>query len=389
MYLPKVRFKDFHGEWPLFKLSELSEIYDGTHTTPNYQKSGIPFYSVEQLTGDDFSKTKFISKEVFEKENKRVKLERGDVLMTRIGDIGTAKYIDWDVQASFYVSLSLIKAKKIDGLFLSQYINSAIFQKELHQRSIHVAFPKKINLGEIGECHVRMPENAEQKKIALFLSLLDKKISVLVQRYKHFIQYKKGISQKLFNQDIRFKDRNKKDFPEWKQRRLEEVAICLDNRRRPVNEAERASMIGDIPYWGANNVMGYVNDYLFDETIVLLAEDGGNFKEFSSKPIANLSKGKCWVNNHAHVLIGNSLCTTEFLYYSLAHKDITAYVSGGTRAKLTQGEMLKIPIITPSIEEQEKIVQFFTCLDKKIRTIDAQIELIKKYKQGLLQLMLI
>ena len=148
-------------------------------------------------------------------------------------------------------------------------------------------------------------------------------------------------------------------------------------------------MVGEIPYWGANNIMGYVNDYLFDETIVLLAEDGGNFNEFATRPIANLSKGKCWVNNHAHVLVGNKLCLTEYLYYSLVHKDITAYVSGGTRAKLTKGEMLKIPVITPSIDEQNLIVNFLGSLDKKITAVTLQLNLVKQYKQGLLEQMFI
>ncbi|MFM6250287.1 MAG: restriction endonuclease subunit S, partial [Dolichospermum sp.] len=119
----------------------------------DYQESGIPFYSVEHVTSNNFKDTKFIAKEVFEKENKRVKLEKGDILMTRIGDIGTPKYIDWDVEASFYVSLALLKqSKKINSLFLAHYIKTNLFQNELHQRTIHVAFPKKINLGEIGYC---------------------------------------------------------------------------------------------------------------------------------------------------------------------------------------------------------------------------------------------
>ncbi len=117
----KRRFPGFSEIWEENALGNLTCIYDGTHLTPNYVDTGVPFYSVEHVTADDFTKTKFISKEVFERENKRVSLEKGDILMTKIGDIGTAKYIGWNVAASFYVSLALIKRseKFVANIFLN------------------------------------------------------------------------------------------------------------------------------------------------------------------------------------------------------------------------------------------------------------------------------
>jgi type I restriction enzyme S subunit len=103
LFTQAIRFKDDHGndfpDWEEKKLKAVAKIYDGTHTTPSYTETGVPFYSVEHLTRGCFQQTKFISEEVFEKENKRVKLERGDVLMTRIGDIGTSRHLDWDLRA--------------------------------------------------------------------------------------------------------------------------------------------------------------------------------------------------------------------------------------------------------------------------------------------------
>ena len=220
MNVPALRFKGDDGlessEWQQQSLTNLAKVYDGTHMTPEYQESGIPFYSVEHVTANQFANTKYISEEVFEKENKRVKLERGDILMTRIGDIGTPKYIDWDVNASFYVSLALIKQSlKINSLFLSHYIKTNIFQKELHQRIIHVAFPKKINLGEIGNCNVAYPNDAEQTKIANFLTAVDEKIQHLTQKAALLAQYKKGVMQQIFSQELRFKDDDGGEFPAW------------------------------------------------------------------------------------------------------------------------------------------------------------------------------
>jgi len=200
----ELRFKDEitnknYPDWEEKKLSDITKYYDGTHQTPNYVPKGVPFYSVEHVTANQFVKTKFISEEVFEKENKRVKLENGDILMTRIGNIGKAKYIDWDVRASFYVSLALIKQNSsFSSKYLSQYINAIFFQRELWKRTIHVAFPQKINLGEIGNCLVKLPSIEEQHKIADFLGDIDLKIDTLKIKIEKAQAFKKGLLQKMF-----------------------------------------------------------------------------------------------------------------------------------------------------------------------------------------------
>ena len=112
--------------------------------------------------------------------------------MTRIGDIGTPKYIDWEVRASFYVSLALIKSSaNINNQFICQFIKSDYFQSELHKRTIHVAFPKKINLGEIGECLVSLPCENEQTKIANFLSAIDDKIEACTSQIEKTLIYRR------------------------------------------------------------------------------------------------------------------------------------------------------------------------------------------------------
>lgn len=203
IFSQELRFKADDGsefpEWEEKKLKTITKIYDGTHTTPDYVENGIPFYSVEHLTSNNFKNTKFISEEVFEKENKRVKLEKYDILMTRIGDIGTSRLLDWDVKASFYVSLALIKnSNLLHSSFLNQQIKSSYFQRQLHNKTLHVAFPKKINLGEIGDCTVMVPVLNEQTKIASFLSAIDTKSDLVAKQLDEAKNFKKGLLQQMF-----------------------------------------------------------------------------------------------------------------------------------------------------------------------------------------------
>jgi len=203
LFSQELRFKDDAGkdypEWEEKRLGKITKYYDGTHQTPNYVSEGIPFYSVEHVTANQFQKTKYISEEVFDKENKRVKLEKGDILMTRIGNVGKAKYIDWNVKASFYVSLALIKqGSSFSSKYLAQYINAEPFQRELWKRIIHVAFPIKINLGEIGNCIVQLPCREEQIKIANFMSAIDEKIEAVNTQIEKTTTFKKGLLQQLF-----------------------------------------------------------------------------------------------------------------------------------------------------------------------------------------------
>ncbi len=139
-----------------------------------------------------------------------------------------------------------------------------------------------------------------------------------------------------------------------KKVRLGEVCDILDNKRIPITAAKRIS--GPYPYYGANGVQDYVADYIFDDELVLLAEDGGYFGS-KDKPIAYRVSGKCWVNNHAHVLKPKNNINVDYLCYSLMFYDVSSLINGATRQKLTQADMLCIEIPICSIEKQNNIVQ--------------------------------
>ena len=195
----KTRLPGFEGEWELKTLGEIATIKDGTHQTPKYVASGVPFYSVEHVTSGDFSNTKFISIEEHRFLSQSFKIEKGDILMTRIGSIGDCKLIDWDVEASFYVSLALLKIRSdASSAFIAHYSNSRAFKEEVQLHSLPSAVPKKINLGPISNVAIKIPPTLkEQVAIATVLTDMDADISAFEQRRNKTKDIKQAMMQEL------------------------------------------------------------------------------------------------------------------------------------------------------------------------------------------------
>jgi len=176
--------------------------------------------------------------------------------------------------------------------------------------------------------------------------------------------------------------------PGWETKRLDEVADILDNRRVPVNSKERDSRQGPVPYFGATGQVGWIDDHIFDEEIVLLGEDGAPFLD-SNKQKAYVVRGKSWVNNHAHVLRAKEGVPSLYLKYWLDRLDYRPYVNGTTRLKLTQGEMRRIPIPLPPERERYEIVaeieKQFSRLDEAVANLQRVKANLKRYKASVLK----
>jgi type I restriction enzyme S subunit len=401
--VPVLRFREFEGEWNMNRLNEITNIYDGTHQTPKYVEKGIPFYSVEHLTANQFSSTKFISEEVFEKENKRVKLEKGDILMTRIGSIGISKFINWDVKASFYVSLALIKRNiSFNGEFLNQFICSILFQKELWKRTIHVAFPQKINLGEIGKCLIFHPSLPEQQKIATFLTAIDNKIQQLTKKKSLLEAYKKGVMQQIFKQEIRFRDEEGKEFEEWEEKQLKETTSYVDYRGKTPTKSEDGIFLvtaknikmGFIDYEYSKE---YISEDIYEDAMRRGKPKMGDVLLTTEAPMGNVA-----IVNREDIALAQRVIKFRgkdkiLLNSFLKHVFLSAFFqkkldrnSSGSTAKGIKGSVLhKLTIFLPSIKEQQKIANFLTSIDLKIEQLNTNLEQTKNFKKGLLQKMFV
>ena len=159
---------------------------------------------------------------------------------------------------------------------------------------------------------------------------------------------------------------------------LEDCCEILDSMRVPITSSDRVE--GPYPYYGANGIQDHVADYIFDDELVLLAEDGGNFGS-KERPIAYRVSGKCWVNNHAHVLKPKEGLDVDYLCYSLMFYNVGGMVNGATRQKLTQAAMRKMLIPKRSLNEQKYIVDLLTKVvtlkEKRQQELDQLDNLIK------------
>lgn len=395
--IPQLRFPEFSDNWKKCKIGDTFKLFNGYafSSSDSLNSDGALWVKIADV-GIDKMKTdnlSYLPYEYVEKYEKFV-LKEGDyvIALTRpilSGDLKIARIDEY-----FNNSLLNQRVAKLitdnNSTFIYNLLKGNRLIKSI-ENNIAGSDPPNLSPNDINHIKINIPSLPEQKKIASFLSDVDAKITKLTKKKDLLEQYKKGVMQKIFNQELRFKDDNGNAFPKWEMKKLGDISICLDNKRIPLNEAERNNKQGSIPYWGANGILDYVDEYIFDETIVLLAEDGGYFHEFQTRPIANISYGKSWVNNHAHVIKAvKGLTTNEYLYYSLVHKNILGYINGGTRAKLNKSEMLKIKMIVPSsIEEQTKIANFLSDIDLKIEALNTKIETTKAFKKGLLHQMFV
>ena len=367
--------------WEQRKLGELVGIYDGVHQTPDYQDSGIMFLSVENIA--TLKSEKYISEEAFERDYK-VYPEKGDILMTRIGDVGTTNVVETAEKVAFYVSLALLKPNGIDSYFLSNAMKTNAFQKGLRERTLVTAIPQKINKDEIGKIDIFITNNdEEQKKIGAYFSNLDHLITLHHRKCEETKKLKKFMLQKMFPKkgekvpDIRFDGFT----DDWEQRKLGEVCEIKDSARIPNSEWSETG----VPYIRASDVTNENTDgvlfisqerYEFykNRTGVPTKDDvlfngGGEIGKSllitDKKPIYVQGGAVLYARtSKSRELVGQYLKT--YFETTNAKSYVDTASAGGTMRHFTLKPSQMMRILMPSVEEQEKIGEYFANLDHLI-----------------------
>jgi type I restriction enzyme, S subunit len=379
--VPQLRFPGFGGAWGKSKLSAIAEVYDGTHQTPIYQVSGVPFVSVENI-GSLRSTKKYISPEAFQQDFK-IKPKTGDIMMTRItaGIIGATAIVEDDSPLAYYVSLALIRCKAVaDSKFVSQQIETPFFKSELHKRIIHVAFPKKINLSDLSDCTTSLPTLPEQKKIAAFLGVVDAKIAALRARVLGLQLYKRGLMQALFNQSLRFTRPDGTAFPDWKEKQLGDVA---QKTASAVTAQSLEQDSGDYPVFGASGYIKGISFFTSDVPHIAIVKDGAGVGRLMFCP------EKSSVLGTLDSIVAKNDVSTLFLFNLLSLVNFQPFVTGSTIPHIYFKDYSKLVFEIPHPEEQARIAAALSAMDAKIAAVQRQVGLMQNFKKGLLQQMFV
>jgi type I restriction enzyme S subunit len=158
----------------------------------------------------------------------------------------------------------------------------------------------------------------------------------------------------------------------WVKTTLGKLIDIFNQKRIPLSAKARNTRKGIYPYYGASNIVDYIDDYIFNGEYLLISEDGENLNTRNT-PIAFIAKGKFWVNNHAHIVKGKYPHLTKYLELYFSKLDISPFITGAVQPKLSKGNLINIPIIIPkSLKEQIAIAKILTAFDDKIENLQAQ-----------------
>jgi len=313
-------------------------------------------------------------------QDKNIQLKLNDVLVTKDGTIGKVAFVNkLPNPTTLNSGIFVVRPKNpnIDERFFYYILMSSYFDMFLSRITAGSTITH-LYQKDFSTFNFILPPRSEQTAIANVLSDTDAYIISLEKLIEKKRQIKEGAMQELL-----------KPKDGWELKKLGDIALILDNLRKPLNDSERLKMKGDIPYCGANNIVDYVNDYVIDDDIILMAEDGGNFDQYKTRPIAYRMSGKCWVNNHAHIVKSRPEIDQNFLFYSVVHKNILDYINGGTRAKLNKGELVNIEInIPPNKKQQADISKILDDFDSEINKQIRKLEKAKSIKGGMMQQLL-
>ena len=197
-------------------------------------------------------------------------------------------------------------------------------------------------------------------------------------------KYKRGVVSAILSHQVIFSDADGKSYPEWTSCTLQDAVDFLDGQRKPLESADRARRQGIYPYYGASGIIDYIDDYIFDESLILLGEDGANILN-RSLPLCFIATGKYWVNNHAHVMRPKKGHNIKFLCELLESLDYTRYNTGTAQPKLNQEKCRGIELVLPRYEEQCRIADFLSSLDQKVEQEQRNLESLLLFKRGTMQ----
>jgi len=386
--IPKLRFSGFSGEWESKKLSDIGKTYNGLQAKNGEDFGcGEPFITYKQIFDSSEIDIKKFSLVNVNKSEKQNKAQFGDVFFTTSSEtpeeVGFASVLlNKDINPylnSFSFGFRPNSLKELYPYFVRFFFRSPVFRKEVMKLA---QGSTRYNISKIEFMKMRFsfPPLGEQQKIAGFLESVDKWMESLKTQKEFLELYKKGMMQKIFSQEIRFKDENGKDFPKWEEEKLGEVAyITTGSSNREDSTAE-----GDYTFFDRSEDVRASSRYLFDTEAVIIAGEG---QEFYPKYFV----GKFDLHQRTYAIMNFKNVLGKFMFYFMHHnrKYFNKVAVGSTVPSLRLPMFNKMPVLLPIIHEQQKIAEFLTSIDKLIESKQQQIIQAEQWKRGLMQQMFV
>ena len=403
MVVPQLRFKEFDGDWKEDTLKNcITSIDSGWSPQCESYPANSNEWGVLKTTSVDWSgfNSSFNKKLPLElTPRKEIEVKPLDILVTRAGPterVGVISVVPHSVRSKLMISDKLIRLKaneQNNPLFLGISLSSVKCQNQLQSKTSGLA-KSQTNISQkiLGEVLLKLPSKEEQTKIASFLSAVDEKISQLTKKNQLLSQYKQGMMQKLFSQQLRFKADDGSEFGEWEERKLGEVCRFVNGRAykqtewekegTPVIRLQNLTGSGKEYYYSNLNLPDHQYCYNNDLLYMWSATFGPVFWQ-GEKAIFHYHIWKIEVNPQ--------LLDKKYMYFLLDEmtEKMKRSLNGSTMLHVTKQGMENTEKIIPSLPEQTKIANFLSAIDQKIEVVAQQIEQAKTWKKGLLQQMFV
>ncbi|MGH2306324.1 restriction endonuclease subunit S [Aliarcobacter sp. ERUVET-8] len=401
--VPKLRFKEFSGEWEKKTIGDVSKIfgrigYRGYTVEDIVQKGeGAIALSPGNFVNNrlNIESSTYISWFKYE-ESPEIMIENGDILFVKTGSTygKTAFVTNLDENATINPQIVVLKEINMNNTLLSYIVSNTNIKKQVERIVVGGAIPT-MSQKELAKMKFYLPSKEEQEKIASFLTSVDIKIEQLTKKEELLSSYKKGVMQKIFNQEIRFKADDGSEFCEWEEKKLEQVLteprkVAIENP----NEMELLTVqlhckgvkrSGNFPTVTRNGRPYYKRNK--DELLI----GRQNFHNGGIGIVNEETDG--YICSNAITSLVAKKDSIQFLYLYLSrtdyYKKLDDLIGGTGQKEISKTELNKLELLIPCFEEQIKIANFLSSIDSKIEQVQKQLNLTKEFKKALLQQMFV
>jgi type I restriction enzyme S subunit len=404
--IPALRFPGFEGEWRKKELQEICEVKGGKRIPKGYslqdEANGYPFITVSDMKNGTIllEDIKYVPDEVVSKiRNYRITTK--DIFISVAGTLGLVGIIPSELEnANLTENANKLTSITCSQSYLYHYLNTKKLTKLIEGVSTNNAQPK-LAIYAIKKFEVSLPSLPEQQKIASFLSSVDQRIQLLTQKKEKLEQYKKGVMQRIFSQELRFKDEHGQDYPEWEEKRLGDISVIFKGKGISKDDITSDGQIECIRYGELYTVYRETITKVYSKTNcpskdLILSKKHDVIIPASGETQIDIARASCVMRDG--IALGGDL---NIIRTDIDGVYLTYYINGALKyeiAKAAQGisvihlygsQLKELRIKLPNEAEQQKIASFLSSIDDKINHINSQMDLTRKWKHGLLQKMFV